>query len=138
MKPTLFNPKTKRTQITIEVKQTLQLRGLQLDQEAIQKLIETQKLACERYEMVEFETRPINYLIQTFMYSPYITQDRFLNVLIDAVYSYYAIQSRKTVCCYDDEVIQTMYCMYLLHHGVFTISYVQDVIKQLEDSSWDK
>lgn len=138
MRPTIYNNQIAVQRMYADVKQDLQTRGLQLDQAVIAELIQTQKQACKQYEMIEFETRPIHLIITTFMYSPYLTQDRFLIVLKNAVYTYYAIQSKKTLCCYDDEVIQIIYRVYLDHHGIFDTAIVHEVLKQMEHTTWDK
>lgn len=131
MKHTLYNSKKEVLQLKNATNQILLKRGLQLDAEDLTTLLETQKRACAKYDMMEFDTHPIHQLASLFMYSPYITQDRFCSVICDALYTYYAIQQKNTNSCYDDEVVDALYQTYLQHKGVFTSTMLLQVLHKL-------
>lgn len=117
-----------------ETNSYIQLKGYILQKEDIEYLLKTQKEACKLYEMVEFASTIIFQLAKDFRDSPYLSFERYVPLLHDAIYVYYDIQSHVQHVLYDEEICQCIYRGYLLAHGDVSKcrSFVVQEIKKME------
>lgn len=98
-------------------REELALKGFTLSSEDMEVLLQTVRMACRKFKIMETKSDVLFQCIRLFQNSPYAKQDNFLQLLKDALYVYYFIRGNVLNRYYDDEVMNTVYTTYLLNFG---------------------
>ncbi|MDF9824816.1 hypothetical protein M2475_000783 [Breznakia sp. PF5-3] len=130
-----YTIKTKEnTQMIIkEVNAEIASYGFSLSEEDYQFLLAKQKELYTHYNLIDLDTTIIKVIAMTVNKSPYIRQSNYVDLIVHFLDLFYACRKQIGTLHYDDEIIYTLYQIYLLHYGEISTKLLYDTLKILQE-----